>query len=476
MTGIRSHVIRKNIVGALIIVVFSTLIFTIPHFFGKSIDITLALSTIVMISIYVVLSFDIIQRTAIAILGAAILMASVITLGVVTPQHTLDFIIELIDFNTIGLLLGMMIIVAILGETGIFNWVAVKATQLSRGNPWRLMIILCTFTAIVSAFVDNVTVILLMVPVTLTIFRFLNRSPFPYIISQTMSSNIGGAATLIGDPPNIIIGSAANIDFNSFIIGMGPTVAITFVSSLFVLRFLFASELKTGFDVKAIEKFHEENLVRDKNLLKKSLAILAAVIFFFTIQGVIGIEVSLIAFTGAAVLLVITRINVEKVLHEVDWSILLFFAGLFIVIGIFAEAGGIEILSSTVIGITGGDPWSTFLSIIWLSAIASGFVDNIPFTVTMTPLIENLEHNAEIVAGFGHHSINPLWWALALGADFGGNLTLIGSSAGVVAAGISAKYGFRLTFNQWFKVGLPFTIITVTIGMISLSIFTMLSK
>jgi Na+/H+ antiporter NhaD/arsenite permease-like protein len=257
---------------------------------------------------------------------------------------------------------------------------------------------------------------------------------------------------------------------------MGPTVAITFVCSLFVSRFLFASELKTGFDVKAIEKFHEENLVRDKNLLKKSLAILAAVIFFFTIQGVIGIEVSLIAFAGAAVLLVITRINVEKVLHEVDWSTLLFFAGLFIVIGIFAEAGGIEILSSTVIGITGGDPWSTFLSTIWLSAIASGFVDNIPFTVTMTPLIENLENNAEIVAGFGHHSINPLWWALALGADFGGNLTLIGSSAGVVAAGISAKYGFRLTFNQWFKVGLPFTIITVTIGMISLSIFTLLSK
>ena len=190
-----------------------------------------------------------------------------------------------------------------LGETGIFNWVAVKATELSKGNPWRLMIILCTFTAIVSAFVDNVTVILLMVPVTLTIFRFLNRSPFPYIIGQTMSSNIGGAATLIGDPPNIIIGSAANIDFNSFIIGMGPTIAITFVSSLFVLRFFFSSELKTGFDVMAIEKFKEENLVKDKNLLIKSLAILSAVIFFFTIQGIIGIEVSLIAFAGAAVLL-----------------------------------------------------------------------------------------------------------------------------------------------------------------------------
>ncbi|MGH9972918.1 MAG: SLC13 family permease, partial [Nitrososphaeraceae archaeon] len=357
--------IRKNIIGSLIIVIFSVLIFTIPPFFDKNIDTILSLSTIVMISIYVVLSFEIIHRTAIAILGAAILIASVIALQVVVPQHTLDFVIELIDFNTLGLLLGMMIIVAILGETGIFNWVAVKATQLSRGNPWRLMIILCTFTAIVSAFVDNVTVILLMIPVTLTIFRFLNRSPFPYVIGQTMCSNIGGAATLIGDPPNIIIGSAANIDFNSFIVAMGPTIAITFVSSLFVLRFLFARELKTAFDVKVIEKFEQEHLIRDKNLLKKSLAILTAVIFFFTIQGLIGIEVSLVAFTGAAVLLVITRMNVEKVLHEVDWSTLLFFAGLFIVIGIFAEAGGIEILSSAVIGITGGNPWSTFFSIIW---------------------------------------------------------------------------------------------------------------
>jgi Na+/H+ antiporter NhaD/arsenite permease-like protein len=225
-----------------------------------------------------------------------------------------------------------------------------------------------------------------------------------------------------------------------------------------------------------IEKFEQEHLIRDKNLLKKSLAILTAVIFFFTIQGLIGIEVSLVAFTGAAVLLVITRMNVEKVLHEVDWSTLLFFAGLFIVIGIFAEAGGIEILSSAVIGITGGNPWSTFFSIIWLSAVASGFVDNIPFTVTMVPLLATLTENPEIISGFGHLPINPLWWALALGAGLGGNLTLIGSSAGVVAAGTSAKYGFRITFNQWFKVGLPFTIITLTIGTILLSIFTLLSK
>jgi Na+/H+ antiporter NhaD/arsenite permease-like protein len=472
-----NDVSRKNIIGSLIIVLFSILIFIIPPLLDKEIQPILSLSTIVMVSIYVVLSFEIIHRTAIAILGAVILVGLVIAFQLVVQHESLDFIIELIDFNTIGLLFGMMIIVVILGETGIFNWVAVKATELSKGNPWRLMVILCTFTAIVSAFVDNVTVILLMVPVTLTIFRFLKRSPFPYIIGQTMCSNIGGAATLIGDPPNIIIGSAANIDFNSFIMGMGPTIAITFVLSLFILRSFFSKELKKNFDVKVIEKFkdEEEHLIKDKNLLKKSLAVLTAVIFFFTIQQIIGIEVSLIAFAGAAVLLVITKMNVEKVMHEVDWSTLLFFTGLFIVIGIFSEYGGIQILSSVVIGITGGDPWSTFLSIIWLSAIASGFVDNIPYTVTMAPLLETLTNNPEISSGFGHVPINPLWWALALGADLGGNLTLIGSSAGVVAAGISAKYGFRITFNQWFKIGLPFTISTVFIGMVLLSIFTLLS-
>ena len=465
---------RKNLIASLLIIVFSILIFTIPLIFGKNLNVILSLSFVVLISIYIVLSFDIIHRTAVALLGAAVLIISVIALQVIVPQESLDFVIKLIDFNTIGLLLGMMIIVAILGETGVFSWVAVKATELSKGSPWRLMVILCTFTAIVSAFVDNVTVILLMIPVTLTIFRSLNRSPIPYVIGQTMCSNIGGASTLIGDPPNIIIGSAAGIDFTSFILGMGPTIVVTFVSSLFILRFLFAKELKTRFDANIIEDFKQNHLIKDKKLLKNSLVILAGVIFFFIIQGYIGIEVSLIAFAGAAILLVTTKINLERILHEIDWSTLLFFTSLFIVIGIFSEAGGIRILSSTVLGVTGGDPWSTFFSVIWLSAIASGFVDNIPFTVTMVPLLETLTKNPEIMAGFGHMAINPLWWALALGADLGGNLTVIGSSAGVVAAGISAKYGFQLTFREWFKIGLPFTILTVIIGMVSLSVFKLL--
>ena len=261
---------RKNLIASLLIIVFSILIFTIPLILGKNVNIILSLSFVVPISIYIVLSFDIIHRTAVALLGAVVLIISVIALQVIVPQESLDFVIKLIDFNTIGLLLGMMIIVAILGETGVFSWVAVKATELSKGSPWRLMVILCTFTAIVSAFVDNVTVILLMIPVTLTIFRSLNRSPIPYVIGQTMCSNIGGASTLIGDPPNIIIGSAAGIDFTSFILGMGPTIVVTFVSSLFILRFLFAKELKTRFDTNIIEDFKQTHLIKDKTIKKLS--------------------------------------------------------------------------------------------------------------------------------------------------------------------------------------------------------------
>jgi Na+/H+ antiporter NhaD/arsenite permease-like protein len=224
-----------------------------------------------------------------------------------------------------------------------------------------------------------------------------------------------------------------------------------------------------------LNEFKQAYGVKNKNLLKKSVIILGGVIFLFTIQGSIGIEVSLIAVGGAALLLVITRISVDKILHEVDWSTLLFFTGLFIVIGVLKDAGGIEVLSSAVIDITGGSPWPTFLSTIWLSAIASGFVDNIPFTITMVPVIETLIKDPNIVSAFAHLTVNPLWWALTLGADFGGNLTLIGSSAGVVAAGISAKFGYHLSFNKWIKIGFPFTIVTVVIGLLSLSIFTLLS-
>jgi Na+/H+ antiporter NhaD/arsenite permease-like protein len=470
---------KKYIISILIVISFAILIFSIPYFFELKIFPMILFSSVILVSIYVILSFEIIHRASIAFFGALILLIASLLFGIIIPKDTLHFVIDVIDFNTIGLLLGMMIIVAILGETGIFNWVGVKAIQLSKGNLWKLMLILCIFTAVTSMFVDNVTIILLMVPVTLSIFKALHVSPIPFILGQTLASNIGGAATLIGDPPNIIIGSAANIDFNSFFINMAPPVVISFLLGIFLLRIIFRKELKHKLSLagkfKTVVVDEESSLIKDKSLLKSSLVVLSGIIFLFVIQGAIGIEVSIIALAGASILLIITRAHVEKVLQEVDWATLIFFAGLFVVVGILKEVGLIALLAKILIGITGGEPWLTFHAIIWMSAIASAFVDNIPFTATMVPIIETLNTSNSITSLFGNLNISPLWWALALGADFGGNGTLIGSSAGVVAAGISIKYGHKISFIRWFKIGFPFMILTVALGSVILMLMTLLS-
>src|SRR5215203_33059 len=391
---------EKPILSILIVTLFGIAIFMVSHFFEINISPFILFSSIVMVSIYVILSFEIIHRTSIAIFGALILVIASLLFGIIHPKETLHFVIEVIDFNTIGLLLGMMIIVAILGETGIFNWVGVKAIRLSKGNLWKLMLILCIFTAFTSMFVDNVTIILLMVPVTLSIFKALHISPLQFILGQTLASNIGGAATLIGDPPNIIIGSAANIDFNSFFINMAPPVVVTFLLGLFLLRIIFIKELKITINIAGkFRSVDEESLIKDKSLLKSSIIVLAGVIFLFVIQGTI--EVSIISLGGAATLLIITRAHVEKVLQEVDWATLIFFAGLFVVVGVLEEVGLIAVLAKILIGITGGEPWITFHAIIWMSAIASAFIDNIPFTATMVPIIETLNSSTSINSIFG---------------------------------------------------------------------------
>jgi Na+/H+ antiporter NhaD/arsenite permease-like protein len=484
---------KKVLIGLVLIAVFAVLIFSIPQLIGKK-DVApvLSISALVLISIYIVLSLEIIHRGSLALLGATIIVAAAIGFGALQPEESLDFIIEeAIDFNTIGLLLGMMIIVAILGETGVFYWVGIKATNLSQGNLWKLMLLLSTFTAIASMFIDNVTTILLMVPVTLSIVRILKVPPIPFILSQALVSNIGGSATLIGDPPNILIGSAANIDFNSFLIYMGPTVAIVFVVSLFLLKFFFRKDLrikekqdqgeaqiaienngKTNLAGELIQPEEGSSFIKDKSLLKKCMIVLVGVIALFSLQNIHHLEVSVIALGGAAVLLVITRAHFEKILHEVDWATLIFFTGLFVIVGIAQHVGLITILSSAAINLTGGNFWNTYIMIIWLSGIASAFIDNIPFTATMIPLVETLNANPKIALTVDEFQISPLWWALALGADFGGNGTLIGSSAGVVAAGLSERFGYRISFVRWFKIGFPFMLITLAIGTFILPLLT----
>jgi Na+/H+ antiporter NhaD/arsenite permease-like protein len=466
----------KNAIGIGLIVVFSIVVFTVPPAIGKEVSPIISVSALILISVYIILFFEMVHRTSIALLGAIIIIAAAIAFGTVHAEESFEFIVGIIDYNTIGLLLGMMIIVAILAESGIFQWVGIKASKVSKGNLWKLMLILCTFAAIVSMFIDNVTTILLMVPVTISVFRIFKISPMPFIIAQALASNIGGAATLIGDPPNIMIGSAANIDFNSFIIHMGPTIAISFAVSLLLLKFLLRKDLNAQVqNFEQLMKEDESALLKDKGVLKKSMAVLLGVVFLFVIHGSLHLEPSIIALGGAAILLVITRAKPERVLHEVDWPTLLFFTGLFIIVGTAEHAGMIKLLSSTAISITGGNPWLTFIMIIWLSAIASAFVDNIPFTATMIPLIQTLNTNPNIAATFGDFHFSPLWWALSLGANLGGNGTLIGSSAGVVAAGISEKYGHPISFNRWFRLGFPFMILTTGIGTIVLTIVTLIS-
>jgi Na+/H+ antiporter NhaD/arsenite permease-like protein len=462
---------KKIAVGIGLIAAFAVLIFTIPPALGKDIHPMILVSAFILVSVYIVLSFEFLHRSTIALIGAIAIIIAALAFGILPAEKSFEFIVAAIDYNTIGLLLGMMIIVAILAESGVFQWIGIKASKASKGNLWKLMVILCTFTAVTSMFIDNVTTVLLMIPVTVAVFRVFKLSPMPFILAQALASNVGGTATLIGDPPNIMIGSAANIDFNAFIIHMGPTIAISFAASLFLLKFMFRKELAVqAQNLEQLMKEDESLYLKDKGILKKSLAVLFGVIALFVVHGSLNIEPSIIALGGAGVLLAITRASPERVFREVDWPTLIFFAGLFIIVGTAEHAGMIELLSSAALAATGGNPWLAFVMIIWLSAIASAFVDNIPFTATMIPLIHTLNGSSELAATFGDFHISPLWWALSLGANLGGNGTLIGSSAGIVAAGVSEKHGHPISFNRWFRVGFPFMIITVAIGTVILAI------
>ncbi|MDW0316027.1 MAG: ArsB/NhaD family transporter [Nitrososphaeraceae archaeon] len=466
---------KKNIIGILVIFVLSACVLILPKSLGVDLDLSVSFSVIVLLSVYVILSFEIVHRTAIALLGAAIILIIGISTNLFSAQESFEFAVNSIDFNTIGLLLGMMIIVAILAETGIFQYVAVRASKASKANLWKLMLMLCTFTAVTSMFIDNVTTILLMVPVTISVFRVFKVSPIPFILAQVLASNVGGAATLIGDPPNIMIGSAANIDFSSFIIHMGPTIFVSFIVSLVLLRILFRKDLRSQVhNFEELQKEDEKKLVKDKVLLKKSIVVLLLVVGLFVIHGSLHLEPSVIALGGAALLMVITKARPERVFHEVDWSTLIFFTGLFIIVGAAEHAGTIELLSSTALSITGGDPWFTLIMVIWLSALASAFVDNIPFTATMIPMIQTLNADPTIAGTFGNFQFSPLWWALSLGANLGGNGTLIGSSAGVVAAGLAEKNGYLITFNRFFRIGFPFMLSSVAIGTLILIIDVLL--
>jgi len=465
---------KKTATGLVLLSILSILIWFIPEMIGFDASVSLRLLAIVLLSIYVILAFEIVRRTVIVLIATTIAIIIGITTGLFQADESFEFAIRSVDFNTIGLLLGMMIIVIILAETGIFQYVGIKMCKASKGNMWKLLVMMSVFTAVTSMFIDNVTTVLLMIPITISIFKTFRMSPIPFILAQVLASNVGGTATLIGDPPNIMIGSAANIDFSTFLIHMGPVIGISLIVSLILFKVFFRKDLKaTPQNLGELMSQNEISFIKDRPLLAKSLLVLFSVIVLFIIHGSLHIEPSLIALGGAGVLLLISKIKPEKILHEVDWSTLIFFACLFITINIGKESGMIDILAKTALSITAGDPWASFFVITWTSAIASSFVDNIPFTATMIPLIDVLNQNPTIAAGFDN-MISPLWWALSLGAGLGGNGTLIGSSAGIIAIGLAEKNGYKITFMQFFKIGFPFMIITVAAGSVVLMIDLML--
>jgi len=463
---IASHFsMRALAIGMVALVVILAMLFTLPEYVGLELTLTMMATLAVLLGMYVILITEVIHRTAIALFGALVMLIVLFMTGVVDPHDSVDFVIGAIDFNTIGLLLGMMVIVGILGETGIFQYIGIKAAKISNGNVWKLMVILAIITAVGSAFLDNVTMVLLMVPVTISVCRILNINPISFILAQIFASNIGGATTLIGDPPNIMIGSAAGIDFMTFAYHMTPEIIITMAVAIVLFKFMFRKDLKQKPEnLEKLQALDEKKEIKDSMLLKKSAIVLGIVIVMFMLHGMLGLEVSIIALGGAAVLLVITGKQPYIAFRHVEWPTLLFFCGLFVIVGGVEASGALELLAHNILEITGGELGTTMFTITMVSAFASAFVDNIPFTATMIPIIENISVDPVFAHNLTAFDYNPLWYALAFGADLGGNGTLIGASANLVAIAICEKFGYRIFFREFLIKGLPLMVITTLVA------------
>lgn len=412
------------------------------------------LAGVIFILMYAFIVSEKIHRTIIAMIGAILM----IFLGVIEQ----DVAIHHIDFNTLGLLIGMMIIVGITGQTGLFNYVAIWAAKKAKASPMKILIYLSLLTAVFSAFLDNVTTVLLMVPVTLSITEKLKIDPIPFLITQIIASNIGGTATLIGDPPNIMIGSAVKeLTFIAFIDNLAFISVVNLIIVIAILSLLYKKGLTTKDELKReLMKMDEKAELKDIALLKKCLAVLTLTILGFFGHQVFHLESSAVALAGGFLLLLIASRDhtfTEKMLDKVEWATIFFFVGLFIAVGGLIETGIISRIAEIALEVTGGDLTYTSLLILWLSAIVSAFLDNIPFVATMIPMIQDM-------GAAGIANLEPLWWSLALGACLGGNGTIVGASANLIVAGLAAERGHRITFVGYMKVGFPIMILTIIIS------------
>jgi Na+/H+ antiporter NhaD/arsenite permease-like protein len=417
----------------------------------------MTLPQIVSISIFLVTFAAIlserIDRMIVAMAGAGAMIAAGITLDFYHQEEAL----EAIDYNTLGLLLGMMIIVAILSRTGFFEYLAVLTAKRSKGNPWMLLVILGTVTTLLSMVLDNVTTIVLIAPVTILIAEIMGISPIPFLISGALLSNTGGVATLVGDPPNILIGSAAGLTFNDFLVNLFPIVVVAWLGAIISMRFLFRKELQEKpADVDALQHLDEREALKDPVLLRKTLIVLAGVVLLFFLERVIHFSPAMVALSGAATILLWVQPNVEELLKEVEWTVLLFFGALFVVVGGLEASGVLAILAESITTLAVQDIILTGVVVIWASAILSAIVDNIPFTIVMIPIIRDL--------GSLGVDIGPLWWALALGAGFGGNGTPIGSTANIITIKLSERTRHPITTALWLRKGLPVMLVVTVIG------------
>ena len=381
-----------------------------------------------------------------------------ILLGIISQETAIHHI----DFNTLGLLMGMMVIVNITSETGLFNYLAIWAAKKVKAKPISLLVALSILTAVCSALLDNVTTVLLTVPITFSITKQLNVDVKPFLIAQILSSNIGGTATLIGDPPNIMIGSAVGLQFMDFITNLAAICVLIFIVTIGILIVLYGNKLHTTDDLRAkVMQLDEKSQIVEPRLLKKCLFALAVTISLFVLHGQLHLDTATAAMTGAGLLLLISfpqkEAMIAKVLSKVEWLAIFFFAGLFILVGALVETGVIKMLAEEAIKITNGDLTATSMLILWMSAYASAFIDNIPFVATLIPLIQDMGQ-------MGMTNLDPVWWSLSLGACLGGNGTLIGASANVVVASMAAQRGKPISFISFMKIALPMMTLSIAIS------------
>lgn len=394
-----------------------------------------------------------VHRTAAAMAGAMVLILT----GVMSADKALSYI----DFNTIGVLVGMMIFVAIVRRSGMFEYIAVRAAKAVHGDPWKIMVAFTLITAVLSAILDNVTTVLLVGPMSIAIARMLKIDPVPFLMGQILASNVGGTATLIGDPPNIMIGSAAHLSFMDFLDNTGFAVLFILAVLILLMKIVYEKKIELGtVDTGAIEKLDPSKSITNRALMKKGIIVLICVIVGFMFHDKLGIESSVIALTAAAVMLIIGREDVNEAIQDVEWTTILFFMSLFVVVGGLTETGIIKELASKIIDATNGHPMVTMLVLLWASALLSSILDNIPFVATLIPLILAMQADGIDVTSF--------WWAISLGACLGGNGTMIGASANVVLSDISTKHGYPITFKSYLKVGMPFMLLSIVISTVFL--------